>query len=513
MKNKLACLFSLAGSAMLLAGTFFLLREGQAAGAQAGMLYAAPGGSGSSCTQAAPCSLQTARDRAQDGDSIYLAGGVYDQPAPGLPDALLVLTRTIQVLGGWDGAPAGPVVRDPAAYPSVLDGLSQRRVISITGQIAPLLDGLTITGGNASGLGGVLFTGADGGGGIYSVDAAPVIQNNLILSNTASLQSGVRVLGGGLYIETSLQPALILSNTVASNLAGGSSDAIQGEGGGMFLMGPAEVRANTFEKNAACECLTAKGGGIELGWTHDVASFRDNVFSANQAKNGGGLYLVWSAAEVSGNRFVNNLATSSGGGLYAYYDGGSLIQRNTFLGNQAPGGGAFGLYITTGDPLQMTNNLLASNTGVVAGGVYAYSDWHIAAMTMTHNTLVNNQIGVRASTHMTITMQNNILVSHTLAITSSVVNGIVDADHTLFWGNDDDGLAGANSLSGDPGFMSPALHDYRLELPSVAVDAALDLGLADDHDGQPRPSGAAPDLGAFELQFRYLYLPVSQREP
>ena len=511
MRTKLACLFSLAFSGLLLAGLFVYLGGETSARAAAGMLFVSPSGSGTSCSQAVPCSLQTARVLAQDGDAIYLAGGIYDQPEPGIPQALLVLTRTLELLGGWDGAASGPVVRDAAAYPSVLDGLSQRRVISITGQITPVLDGLTITGGDASGLGGVMFVGADGGGGIWSVGASPVIRNNIIISNTASLES-VRVMGGGIYIETDLLPAMILSNTISYNLAGGSAGASQGEGGGIFLMGPAEVRANTFEANRACECATGKGGGIELGWTNNVAGIRNNIFRGNLAKQGGGVYLVWSTAEVSGNTFENNQVSSGGGGLYTYYDGGSLIQRNSFLNNDGTSGGAVEVYITTDDPLQMVNNLLVGNTGTVAGGVYGHSDWHIAAITMTHNTLVNNEIGVRAATHMTITMQNNILASHTTAITSSATSGYIFPDYTLFWENADDGLHGTNSLSGDPGFANPGLLDYHLSRPSAAVDAALDTGLAEDHDSLPRPVGSGPDIGAFELQY-YIYLPISQQAP
>ncbi len=514
MKTKLGCLLSLVCSGLLLAGFILFLGEATPGSAEAGVFFAAPGGGGSSCSQADPCSLQTARSLAQDGDAIYLAGGSYDQPDPAMPQALLVLTRSVQILGGWDGAGSGELVRDPVGYPSILDGLSARRVISITGPSAPRLDGLTIMNGDASGLGGVMFAGADGGGGIWSVDAAPIIQNNIIVSNTASLLDGLRVMGGGIYIETSVQPALILSNTIRANLAGGSVNATQGEGGGMFLMGPAEVKGNTFEGNNACTCASGKGGGFELGWTQDVASIRDNVFHNNLAKQGGGVYLVWSTVDVSDNLFEGNQAASGGGGLYSYYDGGSFIERNTFLANDGQAGGAIEVYITTADPVELANNLLVGNSGTVAGGVYGHSDWHIAAMTMTHNTLVDNEIGVRASNNMTITMQNNLLADHsTVAVTSSSTSGYIFPDHTLFWNNAEDGLRGTNSINADPGFIDPSGLDYHLGLPSAAVDAGLETGLDQDHDGLPRPSGPAPDIGAFELQFQYIYLPVTFWEP
>jgi len=107
-------------------------------------------GTGTACSQTSPCPLATAVAGASDGDTIYLAGGTYT----GTSTEVIAVTGNVTILGGWDGASSGAVVRDPGAYPTILDGQNSRRVVYITGTVSPRLEGLTFTRGNAAGLGG-----------------------------------------------------------------------------------------------------------------------------------------------------------------------------------------------------------------------------------------------------------------------------------------------------------------------------------------------------------------------
>ena len=81
-------------------------------------------GTGTACSQTSPCPLATALAGASDGDTIYLAGGTYT----GTGTEVIAVTGNVTILGGWDGASSGAVVRDPGAYPTILDGQSSRRV-------------------------------------------------------------------------------------------------------------------------------------------------------------------------------------------------------------------------------------------------------------------------------------------------------------------------------------------------------------------------------------------------
>ncbi|WP_169566120.1 choice-of-anchor Q domain-containing protein [Sneathiella limimaris] len=64
-------------------------------------------------------------------------------------------------------------------------------------------------------------------------------------------------------------------------------------------------------------------------------------------------------------------------------------------------------------------------------------------------------------------------------------------------------LRTSNQLLRNPNilFMDPKNNDFRLKSGSRAIDAGMDgLGVTEDFDGNPRPSGMKTDVGAFEFQ-------------
>jgi hypothetical protein len=76
--------------------------------------YVSPGGSGTACSPAAPCSLTEGLSRAWAGDEVVLRGGVYyqgeiDLPHPGAADAALVIR-------GYEGETAVLDGGDPATF-------------------------------------------------------------------------------------------------------------------------------------------------------------------------------------------------------------------------------------------------------------------------------------------------------------------------------------------------------------------------------------------------------------
>jgi len=474
-----------------------------------GPAFVKPGGTGGWCLQDDPCgSIQYAIDQCEpgNGDTIYVAGGSYT----GTDNAVITVTKSITLYGGWDGTTTTPPVRDPNVYPTTLDGQGQRRVVFITGTVTPTIDGFIITGGNATDLGGSLFD-SDAGGGIYSYAAYPIIQNNVITHNLASTQPGERAMGGGIYAESDGFVA-INSNRILSNTAG--IDANLADGGGLFVMGPGEVRSNTFEENVACQGggCTGRGGGIYVGWTDDGLEVVGNRFINNQAANGGGLHLVWSAVHVAENTVHGNRAVW-GAGMYSYYDKGSVIEANTVTSNTASiGGGGIGIYITPDNTRPtVVNNVIARNRAPGrGGGFYAWSDWNSSSITFTHNTLVDNGKGVAVGTNMTVTLTNNSVVSHTLGITTTDPSATAPSDHNLFWSNNNDGIRGTNPVDGDPCFVDPAGGDYHIAEGSATIDAGVDTGVTTDIDGDTRPIGSGYDIGADERRLD-VYLPLVVR--
>ena len=96
---------------------------------------------------------------------MYVARGTYT----GTGGAVITITKSITLYGGWAGTTATPPVRDPSLYPTRLDGQDARRVVYVGEGITPTIDGFIIARGNAS---NGINPGC--GGGIYASDASPV---------------------------------------------------------------------------------------------------------------------------------------------------------------------------------------------------------------------------------------------------------------------------------------------------------------------------------------------------
>lgn len=502
---------SITTSILLLMGIFLIIGSApHSVLAAPGDLFISPTGAGD-CTQANPCSLATAISQVEDGDNLYFAEGDYT----GSGDAVVTIANSINLYGGWDGSTSDPIVRDPETYETILDGENSRRVIFIEEGTAPVIDGFTITGGNATGLGSDMpgAESKDGGGGIYSYNASPIIQNNVITDSIASTKAGVDAYGGGIYLQSQNTTAEVRSNKILSNTVG---DGIHlGGGGGLFVFSPAIISQNTFQENIACvNCSIENGGAIYVGWLDNVITITNNIIEQNQAEAGAGIYLIWSATYVHQNIIRDNIADDHGGAISVKYDEGSLISANQIISNTADfrGGGIY-LDIAYGDgETNIYNNWIANNqAGIIyAGGIHANSDWHLSWITITHNTLVENGIGIAVGQHMTSTLTNNIFVSHTLGIKLSDVSGVVYPDHNLFWQNDDDGLVGTNPVYSDPRFVDADQGDYHILVDSNAKDAGINAGVTIDMDMHPRPIGPGFDIGADEYGL-FVYLPFITR--
>jgi hypothetical protein len=210
---------------------------------------------------------------------------------------VITITNSIQLYGGWNGAASGSVVRNPTTHPTTLDGQRQRRVIRITGDVTPTIDGFIITRGDATGLTSNCvdpnIANPDGcGGGILVNAALPIISNNVITNNIAVITSTcnpcstiMQGYGGGILLLNA-DRAIISGNVIISNAANLVST---GNGGGIAVVGSSQdqqIKANQVISNYATFSMVGLGGGIALESTTDSGlRIEDNWIQGNYANN------------------------------------------------------------------------------------------------------------------------------------------------------------------------------------------------------------------------------------
>lgn len=243
---------------LILAVTWFSFVPGQALGSR---IFVSTTGSGTVCTQAAPCLPDEGLAKAADGDTIYFEKGVYT----GDSDPMFTITKGVSLIGGWDGEETGDVVIDPDEYETEIDGEGERGLIEINSPNDAFdvsIIGFTLRYGDST-----------RGGAIRVVNGNTVIENNSIKSNEAS------EFGGG--IQAIGEDDLVINN-------------------------------NFFFENKAEEA----GGGISIYRDPDseAAIIEHNIFFANQtgeAGYGGVIDVAQSAVIINANRFNENSCPTS----------------------------------------------------------------------------------------------------------------------------------------------------------------------------------------------------------
>jgi predicted outer membrane repeat protein len=317
------------------------------------------------------------------------------------------------------------------------------------------------------------------GGAVYAATA--ILTNSTLAGNQSQYQSG-----GGVYAtDLTLENVTFNANSAFSN------------GGGAFAQNSAMAKRSTFKNNSA----SSDGGAI---YSASDATVLDSALSANTAGgNGGGLFANDNLT-VQRVRFADNSAVGNGGGVYAntYTAADQLaVERSKFIGNAADVGG--GLYHTGLGSGSIVNSLFTRNTAATeADGLSLNSDGSVA---VTFSTLANpgsatgQALVVNAGT---VNVTNTIVTSYSIGLKQT--GGSLTEDYNLYFGNTLNQIGfvglGGHPLYVDPRFVKPSVDDYHLSLFSPAVDNALDLGVAIDLGGWPRPTGPGFDRGAFELQ-------------
>ncbi|MGD8473793.1 MAG: right-handed parallel beta-helix repeat-containing protein, partial [Anaerolineae bacterium] len=454
--------------------------------------------------------VQRAIDAAAEGDTVQLAGTCSGTQERAGGQQTVYLDKNLTLRGGYN---AGDwLVSDPVAEPTILDASGQGRVLFISGDITPTVEGLRLTGGDATGLGGGL-SGYDAGGGLYVISATVTLSDCLIQNSVASRTGSG--LGGGIYLRYS--DSSILGSTVADNTA---SQAGRGWGGGLYLsQSDAVIRRNTLERNTASLSDEGHGGGLYAfgsRTTIDRDTVRENTASqgSGAAGYGGGISVLQSQATLTGVSVGANVASSDGdgygGGLYMVAAGGTVsgttVMSNTatFSHTAASLGGGF--YVKNGRPATLTNNVIASNQAHSFGSeLWLGSDEGSATeVILLHNSFAGTGQGLYLGSSVTATLTDTIISGYDGSGLYADNSALAELEATLWHANGADSagpgtIVSQTNVYGDPAFVDPTGGDYHITLSSAAINQGVDAGVGTDIDGQPRPYGSGYDIGADEL--------------
>ena len=358
--------------------------------------------------------LQDALAVASGQCEIRVAQGIYrpDQGAgitPGNRDASFRLMNNVILRGGYVGL-AGPDhdAWDAAAYLTILSGDLSGNDIAVAGPAdllteptrdensrnvvtaancdrTAVIDGFTITGGNANGPTEVLKY----GGGVY--DGMPTIRNCTIIGNSAATGGGAMYFSGSYYNAQSLITDCIITHNAAaagggiygcpelSNCIINANAATVYSGGGVFLGQGCDTAVTdcTFSNNTA----VTYGGAVILGVSGSTPIFTRCVFTANSTQGSGGAVAsdgctCGAYPEFHQCTFTGNTADAGGGAVYSFgYSLPTLLSCLLTGNHSGTNGGAFSHGWGAGS--YIANCTIANNTaGEWTGGIFYCNHTH-----------------------------------------------------------------------------------------------------------------------------------------
>lgn len=485
--------------------------------------------------------LQDALEAASAGDEIWLRKGTYyptkdidgnDSPADPRTRTFQ-LKRGVAVYGGFpataDVAEPTMADRDPDAHGVVISG-----DIGATGDHSDnvyhvfyhpagtnldgaVLDGVNVYGGNANGTGDHAH-----GGGFFNEGVTLTLRNVKINSNQAASDgAGMYNKGSTIYFEG----GGLFSNKAAGNGGGifieeGSITLVdlvmmsnEGRSGGGIFADDADV--TVYDTTVANSVASSQGGALFFRSMSDTNTLllAHAQISGNTANDYGGVYSESGTAKILNTSVISNQASTYGGGVYSYHS--DLTVEASFIGgNEAiyDGGGMF----VRGKAV-INNTVITGNKARKGGGI----DLTGGSPVLTNVTIADNEAteqagGLWASSFDTPQIRNSIIWGNSSSAAYEFNPPVFE--HSLIEGafsgpggawDDTLGTDGGGNFDGDPVFFwrstNPApKHDgnYWLWAGSAAVDKGNDAyttGFVTDRAGNSRVTGAAVDVGAYEL--------------
>lgn len=474
-----------------------------------------------------------------------------------------LLVNNVQLYGGFDPANGIDDLSDARIFGAggtILSGDlglfgnnsdNSYHVITSSGAVNnAIVDGFTITGGNANGAGSITVNGNtipnNNGGGIYHHASAPVYANCAISGNNASN------FGGGIFNEGSSPVITACSITNNNSPYGGgmlnngaapvvtnttfSFNQSASYGGGVYNSGASASYSNcTFSNNST---INGTGGGGAIFNNTATPIISNCSFTGNSGDYGGGIYnYAASVPTITGCSFITNLSGSYGGAIFSEAAASPAITDSRFSGNTSGYGGALFNHGATaivkgcsfsgnqavsyggavynngsGAVSSYTNCVFAGNTSVNGGGGAVFNNGSLPTITnctfrgnnATFGGAIHNWATAAASVRNSIIWGNSSAIYNESAASASVQYSIVQGGYT-----------GTGNLNTDPLFVntgSPTGPDavwgtlddgLRLQPCSPAINAGNNTlvpgGIITDASATPRIQFITVDIGAYEV--------------
>jgi hypothetical protein len=373
--------------------------------------------------------LQTALDFAACGvDTIWVAGGQYFPSKDALGNASPSDNRTKtfylnsgqKIFGGFAGTETLLAQRTNSvinAHPSILSGDVNGSyntnddvyhvVLSINDNAETILNGFTITSGNATGFGNATVdTKAikkNGGAGLYAVSSLIKIQtckfernnattagaiyneksdielNNCFFSQNSAtnagaifnLKSSPQIVNSGFFSNHANLGGAVYNKDTSITFFDNCSFANNGANinGGAILnetRSSGSIQNTTFSNNTS----TTFGGAVS-NTSHSSPTITNSIFTANNANYGGAIYNIDSSdAHITSCSFYSNTAPNKGGGVYSENNSRVLVSQCLFSGNTSnSGAGVYNFNTALGGSPQIKNSSFINNSGGFGGAI------------------------------------------------------------------------------------------------------------------------------------------------
>jgi parallel beta-helix repeat protein len=368
-----------------------------------------------------------------------------------------------------------------------------------------------------------------------TITASGIDSNNLLhyKANGTAICRGFELNGNYVKVEgfTCTSPFCDLTDGVGIRIRGNYCIALNNvcqdcPDGGIALESTANnctVKGNTIVR-CGVKGIAVLGGTNHHIENNDISDIRAKIGTCLLAVEANGVHFHGVGHVFIGN-YIHNIISANQSGYHPHidafqtWDDGPPIgaaTNCTFEKNhidmlyQAPTQEdcAHGWMLEESTNIIIKNNIVKVYSGVNTGG------GGNSNLTLVNNTFINDltlntafwPTGVGISNLSNCKVKNNIFYDQDYkAWEAKGTNPGLDVDYNCMYRSDGktpNGVQKPHDLWGiNPLFVNVGQDDYHLQSNSPCIDAGITLsGVTDDYDGNPRPRGAAFDIGAYEYK-------------